>query len=287
MSHVDMNLGVWYPAGGFGAVVDALVRLCRELGVEFVFDAEVDGFDYEGTRIVAARAGGRRWAGEVVVANADYHHVETKLLPAAKVSKPPRFWKRQVMAPTLFVVFLGLKRPLPGLVHHNLYFTGNWDEHFAAIFDRPEWPENPCFYLSCPSKSDPTVAPAGKENLFLLVPVAAGLDDPDGFREAYADRVIAHVERITGEAITPHIEVKRIFSQRDYARDYNAFQGSALGLAHTLGQTAVFRPSIRSRKVPNLFYAGQYTHPGVGVPMVLIAAQLAAKAVAETTGGAS
>lgn len=277
LSHIDLNLGVWYPDGGFGSVVAGLVKLCGELGVKIEYSTEVDGYDFAGQKIRTVKAGDRRWAADAVVVNADYHHAETKLLPPKRSRLKPAFWEKRVVAPCLFVIYLGLARKVSGLVHHNLYFTENWDEHFAAIFKRPSWPENPCFYVSCPSTTDPSVAPSGKENLFLLVPVAAGLDD--SLREAYADRLIAHVERVTGSSIVPNIEVKRIFSHRDYAGDYNAYKGSALGLAHVLSQTAVFRPSLRSKSTRNLFYCGQYTHPGVGVPMVLIAARLAAQAV--------
>jgi 1-hydroxy-2-isopentenylcarotenoid 3,4-desaturase len=213
---------------------------------------------------------------DIVIANADYAHVETRLLAPEYRSLKQRYWESRVVAPTLFVVFLGLSKTLPSLAHHNLYFQEDWNGHFDAIFKRPAWPQDPCFYLSCISKTDPDMAPPGGENVFLLVPVAAGLNDDDATREAYADMAIRHVEKVSGEHIREHIVVKRIYSQRDFSQDYNAWKGTSLGISHTLGQSAVFRPSMRSRKVENLFYAGQYTHPGIGVPMVLIAAELAA-----------
>jgi phytoene desaturase len=176
----------------------------------------------------------------------------------------------------MFVLYLGLNRKLANLLHHNLYFAPDWDRHFDAIFKRPSWPPQPCFYVSCISKTDPPMAPPGKENVFVLVPVAPGMEDTDEIRERYAEQVLRHLEVVTGEQIRAHIEVRRIYSHRDFRADYNAYLGTALGLSHTLGQTAVFRPPFTSRKVGNLFYAGQYTHPGVGVPMVLIAAQVVA-----------
>jgi phytoene desaturase len=160
------------------------------------------------------------------------------------------------------------------VAHHNLYFSHPWEEHFEAIFDRPRWPERPSYYVSCASFDDERVAPEGHENVFFLVPVAPGLEDSDEIRERYAEKVLDHFERLTGENIRDHILIRRLYSHRDFSRDYNAFRGSALGLSHTLSQTAVFRPSHRSKRVKNLYYSGQYTHPGVGVPMTFISADV-------------
>jgi phytoene desaturase len=184
----------------------------------------------------------------------------------------------------MFILYLGLNKRLENMVHHNLYFAEDWNEHFDTIFKVPSWPQEPCFYVSCISKTDPKMAPAGHENVFVLVPVAPGLEDGDALRERYAEQVLEHIEKMIGEEFRSSIVVRRIFSHRDFAGDYNATRGTALGLAHTLNQTAFFRPAFRSKKVANLYYAGQYTHPGVGVPMVLIAAQVAAELI---TGGSS
>jgi 1-hydroxy-2-isopentenylcarotenoid 3,4-desaturase len=287
MSHVDLSQGVYYPLGGLVAVANALQRLAESRGARFMLSSEVDAITVEngkargvtGRRLDAGgNPAGERFSVEadIVIANADYAHVETRLLAPEYRSLKQRYWESRVVAPTLFVVFLGLSKTLPSLAHHNLYFQEDWNGHFDAIFKRPAWPQDPCFYLSCISKTDPDMAPPGGENVFLLVPVAAGLNDDDATREAYADMAIRHVEKVSGEHIREHIVVKRIYSQRDFSQDYNAWKGTSLGISHTLGQSAVFRPSMRSRKVENLFYAGQYTHPGIGVPMVLIAAELAA-----------
>ena len=181
----------------------------------------------------------------------------------------------------MFLLYLGLNRRLPKLTHHNLYFSENWNEHFDTIFKRPGWPQKPCFYISCISKSDDNAAPAGGENVFVLVPVAPGLQDTDEQRQSYADHLISHVEEVSGESIRSAVAVQRVYSQRDFINDYNAYRGTALGLSHTLRQTAVFRPPLQSRRVKNLYYTGQYTHPGVGVPMVLISAQVAAGLIKE------
>ena len=222
---------------------------------------------------------------DAVLANADYAHVETELLDAADCTYPRRYWEKRVVAPSMFLLYLGVKKRLDKLAHHNLYFQPDWDVHFDAIFKRPAWPEKPCFYVSCITKTDPGMAPPGRENVFVLVPAAAGLDDSDALRAAYAEKVIRHVEQMTGEEIAPHIETQRIFSQRDFAGDYHAWKGTALGLSHTLMQTAVFRPAMRSKKVANLHFAGQFTHPGVGVPMVMIAADVVAATLRKEMGG--
>ncbi len=277
MSHVDLTQGVFYPLGGLAAVAAGVRRLAEEQGVRFRLGTEavqivtargrttgVDVRHPDGTRA--------RLDADAVLANADYAHVETELLAPADCTYPRRYWEGRVTAPSMFLMYLGVKRRLERLAHHNLYFQEDWNTHFDTIFKRPAWPDEPCFYVSCITKTDPDMAPPGRENVFVLVPVAAGLDDNDAVRAAYADRVLGHIERITGEAIAPHIEVQRIFSHRDFARDYHAWKGTALGISHTLLQTAVFRPALRSRKVRNLYFAGQYTHPGIGGPLVMIAA---------------
>lgn len=281
MSHLDLNLGVFYPLGGLAAVGQGMRRLGEELGVQFLLSTEVTRIVTERGRAVGveARGGdGNKVAipCDGVVANADYAYVETELLVPGDCSYSRRYWERRVVAPSMFLLYLGVRKRLQRLAHHNLYFQRDWNDHFDTIFKRPAWPDDPCFYVSCITKSDPQMAPAGCENVFVLVPVAAGLADDDATRVAYTDKVLRHVEQVTGEEIRPHIEVQRVFSMRDFACDYHAWRGTALGLSHTLMQTAVFRPAMRSRKVRNLYFVGQYTQPGIGVPMVVISAELTA-----------
>ncbi len=290
MSHVDLTQGVFYPLGGLSGVAQGVRRLAEEQGVKFLLSTEVERIVTEngratGVQVRAADGTRQTLPCAAVLANADYAHVETDLLEAADCTYPQRYWQGRVVAPSMFLMYLGVNKRLEKLAHHNLFFQPDWNRHFNAIFKKPDWPEAPCWYVSCITKTDPDMAPPGRENVFVLVPVAAGLDDNDAVREAYADKVIRHVEQITGEEITPHIELKRIYSHRDFTRDYRAWQGTALGLSHTLMQTAVFRPAMRSRKVSNLYFAGQYTHPGIGVPMVLIAADVAAGNIRRDMGG--
>lgn len=290
MSHVDLNLGVWFPRGGMGAAALGFAEVARKCGVTIHTGREVTRIASKGGRVTGVEtvAPGSTQVdfheADVVLNTADYHWAETRLTEQRDRSYPASYWKRRVVAPSMFLAYLGLDHQEPRLAHHNLYFSRDWDSHFRTIFKRPAWPDNPCYYLSRITSTQPDMAPPGKDNIFLLVPVAPGLDDQGDQPNRYFDTMVNHVEKTTGVNLTEGLELKRIYSHRDFARDYHAFQGSALGLAHTLFQTAVFRPARRSRKLPNLYHAGQYTHPGVGVPMVIIAAELAARAITADQG---
>jgi phytoene desaturase len=274
MSHVDFNLGVWYPDEGIGSVVNALVRLNGEQGVKLLTGQNVRRIESEHGRAKRVVTDKGTFDADIVLVNADYHHAETALLQPADVSYPAAYWASRKMGPSAFLIYLGLNKKLNGVQHHNLYLDPSWDEHFRSIFNRPVWPEKYSYYFSCTSKTDPGTAPPGGEALFILVPVAAGLDDTPETREKMFDRTIAHLEKLLGEGIRQNIVYRQVFAQRAFALAYNAYKGTALGLAHTLFQTAVFRPAHRSKKLNNLYYTGSYTHPGIGVPMVIISAQI-------------
>ncbi|MCU0640813.1 MAG: phytoene desaturase family protein [Candidatus Margulisbacteria bacterium] len=284
MSHVDFNLGVWYPDEGIGSVVKALVRLNDEQGVKIVTGQTVRRIESErgeAKRVVTDKG---TYAADIVLVNADYHHAETELLAAEDVSYPPAYWESRKMGPSAFLIYLGLNKKLDGALHHNLYLDPSWDEHFKAIFDRPAWPEAYSYYFSCTSRTDPQTAPPGGEALFILVPVAAGLDDTAVVREKMFDRTVDHLEKLLGTEIRGSIVYRQIFAQRAFTMAYNAYKGTALGLAHTLFQTAIFRPSHRSKKLRNLYYTGSYTHPGIGVPMVIISAQIVSNLISQGHG---
>lgn len=280
MSYIDQGLGVWYPMGGINRLVGALHELGQSLGVRYEFSRPARKIDVEGGRVRAVSVDGGSFDADVVIANADYHHVETQLLDGGLRTYSDRYWRRRVLSPSAFILYCGLNERLEGLRHHNLYFASDWDRHFATVFGRKSWPDDFSYYVSCPSQTDPAVAPPGKENLFFLVPVAPGLDDTDDVREAFAGKVLDQFEGLIGRPVRKSFEVRRIFSQRDFTDDYNTYLGTAFGLSHTLFQTAAFRPQSRSRRVPNLYFCGQYTHPGVGMPMIMIAAELTAARIA-------
>lgn len=274
MSHVDIDLGVHYPMGGLGQVALGMAKLAEEQGVKIRTDAEVTAIVSENGRVRGVNVGKEFLPADRVIFTGDYPHAEMELLDRSSRSFGERYWKKRTLSPSMFLMYIGLERKLNNFRHHTLYFEEDWNRHFKTIFETPEWPLDPCFYVSVISKTDPKAAPKGGENVFVLVPVAPGLDDTDEKREEYADHLLDHITRITGEDLRVQQKVRRIFSGRDFTEDYNAYRGTALSLAHTLFQTAVFRPPHHSRKVKGLHYTGHYTHPGVGVPMTLIASEI-------------
>ena len=280
MSHVDMNLGVYFPDGGLGGVALAMEKAAQDLGVEIKKDWPVTGYEFNGNSIVGVYSKHQSIPCDGVVFTGDYHHSETQLLAKPQRTISEKKWNSMTVAPSMFIMYLGVGRKLDKLEHHNLYFSHDWSKHFDTIFKTPSWPDKPCYYLSCISKTSKGFAPEGKENVFILVPVAPGLNDSDEQRKTYRDAILAHIAETTGEDFRNDIELERIFSHRDFTSDYNAFKGTALGISHTLSQTAVFRPGFKSKKIENLYYSGQYTHPGVGVPMVMIASKLVSDKVA-------
>jgi phytoene desaturase len=279
LAHVDLELGVWYPEGGMGSLVGGFVEICRSQGVEMEFNREVKRIVVRDGKAAGVECHDGFVEADIVVADADYHHVETVLLEGEYRSYTDRYWKKRVMAPCTYLIYLGLDKKVDGLLHHNLFLEKEWDDHFRAIYNEPSWPENPAYYVCSPSRSDKTVAPEGCENLFVLVPVALGLEDTDELRESYFEKLISHMETTLGENLRDSIVVKRIYTHRDFKSDYHAFRGTALGLAHTLRQTAILRLKHRSKKVKNLYFTGHYTHPGVGVPMVAISGEIVAQEI--------
>jgi len=274
MSHVDFNLGVWYPDGGFGALARGFQRLAKEQGVTFEFESEVEKIQVSGNKVTGVKTSKGTMNADVVIANADYHHVETNLLDQQNQTYTQQYWEKRAIAPSALLMYLGVEGKIKSFAHHNLYFAPQWQDHFNTIFHEPKWPEDPSYYVSCPSKTDHSVAPKEDENLFILVPVAAGLQDTEKTREKYFTKIMNHLESLTGENMKDRLVVKRLFAHNDFTKQYHAYKGTALGLAHTLGQTAIFRCSHQSKKVKGLYYTGHYTHPGIGVPMVVISSQI-------------
>ncbi|MDP9380126.1 MAG: phytoene desaturase family protein [Chloroflexota bacterium] len=280
MAHVDFNMGVWYPEGGIHEVIRVLARIAKQQGTEIRCRAPVESVLVEKGRVVGVQTAEGIVQADIIVSNADMHHTETQLLEPKYQTYRERYWEKRKLAPSAFIMYLGLDTQLPQLEHHNLYFCDDWRSNFAHIFDRPAYPENPSVYICCPSKTDPTVAPPGQENLFILVPIAPGLEDTTEVRERYADKTLSLVtEKMGIPQLREHIVKQHIFSINDFASRYNSYRGSALGLAHTMRQSAIWRPGNRSKKVRGLYYVGASTNPGVGMPMCLISAQLAYKRV--------
>ena len=282
MSHVDFNMGVYYPDGGLGAVVDGIVELAEELGVEFVVDAEVTGIEGRYGAFAVDTVGGDRYLADIVVSNADYAHTERELLPERKRQYTEEYWESRTFAPSAFLLYLGVEGDVPELAHHTLVLPTRWEEHFAQIFDDPAWPDDPAYYLCVPSKTDETVAPEGHSNLFALVPIAPGLEDTPELRDEYRNLVLDDIAENTGTELRDRIVFEETFCVEDFADRYNSYDGSALGLAHTLRQTSLFRPPHRSNAVDGLYFTGATTTPGIGVPMCLISGGLTAERIADT-----
>jgi phytoene desaturase len=277
MNYADMVLGTWYPMGGMYRVVDAMVQLATEHGVNFRFNHPIDTIEVNGGRAAGLRSNGKFFPVDYVVAGADYHHVESDLLAVPYRRYSPQYWDSRTMAPSSLIFYVGLNKRVKNLLHHNLFFDEDFDVHSKEIYEDPKWPTAPLFYVSCTSKTDPAVAPAGHENLFILIPVAPALKDEEAIREFYFDRIMDRLEKLTGEDLRSQVIFKRSYAHRDFIRDYNAFKGNAYGLANTLLQTANFKPSMINKKVRNLFYTGQLTVPGPGVPPAIISGQVVSR----------
>lgn len=281
MNYADMELGTWYPMGGMGAVVDAFVRVAEKQGVRIKCSNSVERIVCERDMVRGLETSMGFIPADIVVAGADYHHVEQQLLPAELRGYDEGYWEKRTMAPSGLLFYLGIDRQLPHLDHHTLFFDESLDAHSAEIYDRPAWPERPLFYLSCASKTDPSVAPAGKESMVVLIPIAPGLPDNEATRERYYHVVMERLGKHIGFDPRPHVEVKRSYCINDLKTDYNAFRGNAYGMANTLLQTGPLRPSMKSRKVRGLYFAGQLTVPGPGVPPAIISGQVVADLVAK------
>ncbi len=286
MNYADIKLGTWYPQGGMFKIVEAMYQLCTELGIKFIFNAEVNKITVEkndATSVTAINTTNNLSAvykADVVVGAADYQFIETKLLPENLRSYSKKYWESRVMAPSCLIYYVGLNKKLVNITHHSLFFDVSFEKHGEQIYIEPVWPDEPLFYVSATSVTDISVAPADAENLFFLIPVASGLTgDTEELRNRYFDRIIERYENHIGQKIEDAIVYKKSFGPADFVTEYNAFKGNAYGLANTLRQTAVLKPSCKSKKVANLFYAGQLTVPGPGVPPAIISGEIVANEI--------
>jgi phytoene desaturase len=280
MNYADMVLGTWYPDGGMVKIVDAMVSLAKELGVKFEFNSEVEKIEVEGNlgkRLITTD--GRIVEADVIVGGADYHHLEQNVLDARYRQYDEAYWSSRVMAPSSLVFYLGIKGRLPDVLHHNLFFDADFKQHSAEIYTDKKWPTDPLFYMCVPSRTDNNIAPDGHENVFILIPVATDLVDVHEIRHYYFDRILERIETITGESLSERIVYKRSFCINDFKADYHSYKGNAYGLANTLTQTAFLKPKMKSSKLDNLYYTGQLTVPGPGIPPALISGQIVSREI--------
>jgi phytoene desaturase len=278
MNYADIIGGTWYPEGGMYSIVEAMQELAEELGVQFVFEAEAQQITIEKSRAKTLVTSKGTFTADAVISGADYQFTENRLLPEQYRSYSEKYWDKKVLAPSCLLYYIGLNRKLEGVLHHSLFFDVPFEQHAEEIYAQPQWPHEPLFYLSVSSKSDATVVPPGGENLVVLIPVASGLEgDTEELREDYFKKVVQRLEQHTGQSIFDAIIFKKTFSVSDFISDYNSYKGNAYGLANVLSQTAILKPSCQSKKVKNLFFTGQFTVPGPGVPPSLISGEVVSR----------
>ena len=280
MNYGGYVLGTKYPMGGFYQLVLAMKTVAEKEGVFFHFNSPVEKIIVENGRVTSLKIDEEILGFDVVIASSDYQHSES-LLPKKYRNYNEGYWKSRTFAPSCLIYYLGVNKKIHNIQHHTLFFEEDISQHSDEIYKNPKWPSKPLFYVCCPSQSDHTVAPFGHENLFLLMPLATGLEDNEELREKYFKVMLNRLENHVNEELATSIDYKKSYCLNDFIEDYNSYKGNAYGLANTLMQTAVLKPKIRNKKVKNLFYAGQLTVPGPGVPPSIISGKIAAEQVAK------
>lgn len=277
MNYGGYKLGTWYPMGGFSKVIEVMKTVAENQGVKFHFNSNVEKIIVKNNKVSSLLVNGKEIDFDTIIASSDYHHTESKLLPEEFRNYKESYWEKLTFAPSCLIYYLGFKEKIPNLKHHTLFFENDLDLHTTEIYEDKKWPTKPLFYACCPSKTDPNVAPENCENVFLLMPVATGIEDSEMEREKYFLEMIVRLEKHTGVTnLLSKIDYQKSYCIKDFKEDYNAYEGNAYGLANTLSQTAVLKPSLRNKKVKNLFYTGQLTVPGPGVPPSIISGKIAA-----------
>jgi phytoene desaturase len=279
MNYAGLKLGTWYPMGGFGKVTTSIEQICKNQGITFQFNSPVEKIKIEDRLARRVVVNGKTVHFDAVIASADYHHAEQDLLPENVRNYKEGYWEKKILAPSCLINFIGVSKKLKSIQHHTLFFEEDLFQHSKEIYKDPQWPSKPLFYVCCPSKTDAGVAPEGHENLFLLMPLAVGLEDKEPLREKYFDIMIKRLEKHVGENLRQAIDFKKSYCINGFITDYHSYKGNAYGLANTLRQTAILKPKVKNKKISNLFYAGQLTVPGPGVPPSLISGKIAANQV--------
>ncbi len=280
MNYADISQGTWYPLGGMHEIVKAMMAVCEEQGVKIRLGEEVTKVVSSNGKASEIETVNGKYATDMVVGAADYHHIEQTLLDDSDKMYSDKYWQRRTMAPSSLLFYIGLNSKIDNLLHHNLFFDEDFHQHAIDIYEKPKWPDKPLFYACCPSKTDASVAPEGSENLFLLIPLAPGLkDDSEEVREKYYNLMMDRLEEVAGHSVRDKVVYKRSFAHKEFVEDYHAFKGNAYGLANTLWQTAFLKPKMKSKKLKNLFFTGQLTTPGPGVPPSIISGEVVANEI--------
>jgi phytoene desaturase len=281
MNYADFGLGTWHPKGGMYEVVRAIETLAISLGVKIEVNQNVEKINIENGIAKSVVSNGKTIVSDIVLSGADYHHTET-LLEQKYRQYSEKYWDKKVFAPSSLLFYIGFDKKIENVSHHTLFFDTDFDTHANAIYDNPRWPEKPLFYASFPSKTDETVAPKDKDAAIFLIPIAPGIDDTDEIREQYFENIIDRFEKLTNQKVRNSILFKESFCVKDFVKDYNSYKGNAYGLANILTQTAFLRPKIKSKKVKNLYFTGQLTVPGPGVPPSLISGKIVSELIKNT-----
>jgi phytoene desaturase len=278
MNYADFGLGTWQPKNGFFDVVQAMISLGKELGVTYIMNANINQIIVEDKIAKGIKVNKEVIYTDVVLSGADYHHSET-LLEEKNRQYSEKYWDNKTFAPSSLLFYVGFDKKLENVCHHNLFFDTDFDKHAVDIYDNPKWPNEPLFYANFTSLTNEETAPLGCENGFFLVPIAPGLEDTEELRELYFDKIIARFEKITKQKVKENIVFKRSFCVNDFKSEYNSYKGNAYGMANTLLQTAFLRPKLGSKKVKNLYFTGQLTVPGPGVPPALISGKIVSEKI--------
>jgi phytoene desaturase len=276
MNYADLALGTWYPKGGMHKIIEGMVALAEELGVDFKYNQTVTNITILNGHAKEVKTETDIFKVDAVVAGADYHHVDQHILAPENRQYSEKYWDTRTMAPSSLLFYLGVNKKLDNLLHHNLFFDKDFKQHAYEIYENPQWPSQPLFYVCMTSKTDETSAPRDSENVFVLIPLAPDLEDTEELREKYYNIVMDRLEDLTKQNIRESVIYKRSYAHNDFKSDYNAFKGNAYGLANTLMQTAFLKPKLKHKKVENLYFTGQLTTPGPGVPPSLISGQVVA-----------
>jgi phytoene desaturase len=284
MNWADFGLGTWHPKGGMYEVVNGIKTLAEELGVKFHLTAAVDKIDVDemGTAN-AILVNGKRISSDVVLSGADYHHTE-QLIDLKYRQYSDKYWSQKTFAPSALLFYVGFNKKIQNVSHHTLFFDEEFDSHAEDIYDAPAWPKDPLFYASFPSITDGAFAPSGKEAATFLIPIASGIEDKEEIRTKYFDMIMERLEKLTNQSLKEDVLFVKSYCIKDFVDDYNSYKGNAYGLANTLSQTAFLRPRIKSNKVKNLFFTGQLTVPGPGVPPALISGKIASESILNQLG---
>lgn len=278
MNYADFGLGTWHPKTGMFDVVRAMESLARELGVTFVTNANIEKINVESKVARSITVNGKTIPSNIILSGADYHHTET-LLDKEHRAYSEKYWDSRIFAPSSLLFYVGFNKKIKNISHHALFFDVDFERHAAAIYDDPKWPKEPLFYANFPSLTDKTAAPEGMESAFFLVPLAPGIEDTEALRNEYFDKIIERFEILTQQTVKKNIIFKQSFCKNDFVSEYNSYKGNAYGMANTLLQTAFLRPKLKSSKVKNLYFTGQLTVPGPGVPPALISGKLVSELI--------